>query len=330
MVAGNIFNKLSHVLVLGDVMLDGYANGLVNRISPEAPVPVLNHMHHHEVAGGASNVAMNIVALGGKASLVGLIGDDEEGRRLNSMLTSAGVNTAFVREDGRTTISKLRIVSGNHQLLRIDKEVKEHISTATEKLIIDSACRLIMFADAVILSDYMKGCLSDSVLSAVIGAARDRGIPVFVDPKRHNISCYRGADYITPNRKELTAATGINCSDESFERVAAKKAMESTGAAVLLTRSEDGMVLFAKDGDETWLPTESKEVFDVSGAGDTVVASFALAIAGGVPPEQALRIANCAAGIVIGKLGTATVSADELLRALRKTHTNIVGHESAG
>ncbi len=316
----SLFDPDADILVLGDVMLDGYASGGVERISPEAPVPVLRHLSHQEVPGGGANVAMNIAALGARPHLIGIVGTDSEGRRLNTLLRAAKVETRFVAAPDRPTIFKLRILAGNHQLLRIDKEDTRAHDPAVEDAVIAAALGLLPQMRAVILSDYQKGCLSDRVLAAVIAAARARDIPVIVDPKRADFSAYRGATYLTPNRGELARATGVVCNEDAHCREAARAAMAATGAGILLTRSEQGMSLFPVDGDEILLPTEAQEVFDVSGAGDSVVATFALAIVSGHPVPQALRLANFAAGLVIAKAGTATITEAELSVALDRSH----------
>ncbi|MCW2387641.1 D-beta-D-heptose 7-phosphate kinase/D-beta-D-heptose 1-phosphate adenosyltransferase [Sphingobium sp. B11D3B] len=308
---------------MGDVVLDGYASGTVERISPEAPVPILHHMSNQEVPGGAANVAMNIAALGGSVGLVGVVGTDEEAKRLETMLTESGIETHFIRSAERPTTSKLRILVSNHQMLRIDREEVSDINPDDEDRVIVAATELLAAADAIILSDYRKGCLTDKVLQELIDAAVAAGVPVFIDPKRKDFRKYRGATYLTPNRSELAAATGMACDGDDSCRLAAEQAIEQTGATILLTRSERGMVLFPPRGQEIWLPTEAKEVFDVSGAGDSVIATFAYALANGTPVAQALRIANCAAGIVIGKAGTATTTQAEIIAVMEREHADV-------
>ncbi|MBB3872950.1 D-beta-D-heptose 7-phosphate kinase/D-beta-D-heptose 1-phosphate adenosyltransferase [Brevundimonas mediterranea] len=312
----NLFDPRMKILVLGDVMLDGYASGDVERISPEAPVPVLKHMGHHEVAGGAANVAMNIAALGGFVTLIGIVGQDPEAARLTTILESGGVTTRLVAVAGRHTTSKVRILAGNHQMLRMDKEHSGSVGVDVEELILTTVDAALPNVAAIVLSDYEKGCLSDRVLSVVISRARLAGVKIFVDPKRRNFSDYRGAHFITPNRKELTAATGIACRDDANCKLAAQRAAEASGASILLTRSEEGLSLFSVDDEDISLATDAKEVFDVSGAGDTVVSVFAYAITSGASPLLALKAANAAAGLVIARAGTATTSAREVVKAL--------------
>lgn len=320
MSAVKLFRPEARILVLGDVMLDGYASGGVERISPEAPVPVLRHLSHHEVPGGGANVAMNIASLGGKPCLIGLVGQDEEAERLDRLLLAAGVETQLVRAPDRPTTFKLRILAGGHQMLRIDKEEVGAASPDMESALVQAAVDSLPEMQAVILSDYRKGCLTDRVLKEVIAAARRCGIPVFVDPKRSDFSAYAGASFITPNRAELRAATGVACEDDDACERAATIARKASGAAILLTRSEQGMSFFPAEGEVISLPTEAQEVFDVSGAGDSVIATFALGVVSGMTIPQALRAANCAAGIVISRAGTATTSESEIIATMERGH----------
>ncbi len=320
MVSPALFDHAAGILVVGDVMLDGYASGGVERISPEAPVPVLKHLTHHEVPGGGANVAMNIAALGGRAHLVGMIGSDDEGRRLVGMLAAAGVSPRLVTVEDRPTTFKLRILAGNHQMLRIDKEETGFPSPRAEEALIRAVDEALPGMRALIISDYSKGCLSDRVLATIIARARELEIPVIVDPKRTDFGAYAGATFLTPNRAELRAATGIACEADEACRRAAERAIAITGAGILLTRSEAGMSLYPVTGEEIVLATEAQEVFDVSGAGDSVVAVFAYSIASGHPVPQALRLANCVAGLVVAKAGTATATEAELVMALERAH----------
>jgi D-beta-D-heptose 7-phosphate kinase/D-beta-D-heptose 1-phosphate adenosyltransferase len=315
-----LFDTDARILVLGDVMLDGYASGGVERISPEAPVPVLRHLSHHEVPGGGANVAMNIAALGGRPCLIGLVGEDDEARRLDALLTAAGVETRMVAGASRPTTFKLRILAGNHQMLRIDKEEVGPASSEMEDALIQAAVEALPQMRALVLSDYRKGCLTDRVLSTVLAEANALRVPVFVDPKRSDFSAYAGADFITPNRSELKAATGIACEDYAACEQAAAMARSASGAAILLTRSEQGMTFFPVEGEAISLPTEAQEVFDVSGAGDSVIATFAFGVVSGMSIPQALRAANCAAGIVISRAGTATTTEAEVAAALDRGH----------
>jgi len=301
-----------HIVVLGDVMLDAYVIGQVHRISPEAPVPVLKHSIGRDTAGGAANVALNITSLSGRASLIGLVGDDAEGRRLGAISEYGGVDCHLVVDRDRPTTTKTRVQSGRHQLVRIDREETGPLSEDVEKELLRVFAGCLEDADAVILSDYGKGCLTDYVLEKAIGLAKAAGLPVLVDPKRKDFSGYSGATYIKPNRSELALASGLACSSDGEARAAAQMAIKATGANILLTRSEQGMALYPAEGGELLLDTEAVEVFDVSGAGDTVIATFALAVATDLPAVQAMRLANVAASVVVSKAGTAVLTIEEL------------------
>ncbi len=303
------------VLVVGDVMVDHYVSGRVSRVSDEAPVPIIHVGEERWTAGGAANVAANISALGGKAVLAGIVGSDPASATLTGILASLSgtVETHLIAETGRPTTIKTRYMGGQHQIVRVDREQPAPISKATEDRLIAAVNMLASDCDAVMISDYAKGVLTDSVLRAAIEAGRKAGVPVVVDPKRADWSAYRGAAIITPNRKELSLATHAPCGPDAECAAAAALAMETTGAAILLTRSEHGMSLFRKDGPPLHLAAKAREVFDVSGAGDTVAAAVALGLASALSAETAMQIANVAAGIVVAKRGTATATPAELL-----------------
>lgn len=303
------------IVVLGDLMLDRYLVGAVERISPEAPVPVLRWASERETAGGAGNVALNIVSLGAQARLIGVVGDDNEGRRLAHILQSAGVASDLVVDPQAPTISKTRVLAGHQQLLRIDQEIVCEPHQQAEQTILTKLSEAIAGADALIIADYAKGCLSDGILKNAIALGKQAGVPVLIDPKRTDFSAYAGATYIKPNRKELSLAARIDCSIAENISAASRKIISLTNSNVLLTRSEDGMSFYGTDGRDLHLPTEAMEVFDVSGAGDTVAACFTLALATGAPISSAMRFANVAAGIVVAKTGTATVTVAEILAA---------------
>lgn len=306
------------VAVIGDLLLDCYINGSVGRISPEAPVPVLLRAHHSAVPGGAANVAMNAATLGASVLLVGLVGEDESAATLKTALARApGIElSGLVADPGWTTITKTRVLSGRQQIVRIDEERIETPPAATRARLISAARAAIDAADIVICSDYAKGVLSDDVLAGIMDAARARGIPVIVDPKRPEFSAYRGAYLVTPNRSEITVATGLRVSDDTEAEAAARAASEQFGGNVLVTRSEEGMTLYQRDGHVTHARAHKSEVYDVSGAGDTVVATVAAMLSAGQDLETAVVIATTAASIVVGKLGTTTVSRHELSAAL--------------
>ena len=306
------------VAIIGDVMLDAYIEGAVSRISPEAPVPVVHLRDERHVPGGAANVAANVAALGGTARLVAVTGLDRDAELLKSLLTSIGrveIGSVISAPD-RPTIVKTRIIGERQQIVRIDREGKEPFREPTLRVLIGHGLEAIDWADVVVFSDYRKGVLSAEVLRTLLDAARNAGKPTILDPKREDISTYAGADFITPNRAELTAATGLPCETDDEAERAATTMIERTGSAVILTRSAQGMSYFAAGQPPLHLPTYARAVFDVSGAGDTVVASLALAVAAGLPVIEAMRVANHAAGIVVSKLGTAVVTIEELRAAM--------------
>ncbi|GBQ32651.1 ADP-heptose synthase [Gluconacetobacter sacchari DSM 12717] len=311
--------KFGRVAVLGDLLLDCYISGSVGRISPEAPVPVLLSAQHTAVPGGAANVAMNAATLGCAVELIGLVGCDAPADTLKTALLHDGtIDLAGVVADAAwVTITKTRVVSGRQQIVRIDEERIAPVSRETRARLIDAACRAITRADVLICSDYAKGLLSDDVLEAVIGYARQRNVPVIVDPKRRDFAAYRGASLVTPNRGEIALATGLTLgSDAEIER-AARIVSDQFGGDVLVTRSEEGMTLVRRDGRVTHAHARKSEVYDVSGAGDTVVATIASVLSAGQDLETAIVIATSAAAIAVSKLGTATVTRHELSAALR-------------
>ncbi len=308
----------ARVAVIGDVMLDTHIVGKVSRISDEAPVPVLLVQSERRALGGAANVAANIAALGGRALLVGMVGNDQAGGRLvEALQAEKGIEPRLVSVQNRPTITKTRYLSGQHQLIRVDYELVAQPPAAAQEALLEEIEDVVATSDLVVLSDYGKGVLSDDVLAAIFALAAKSGRKTIVDPKRMNFSDYRGASYITPNRKELANATGLPCESDEEAASAAAAAMAASGAAILLTRSEKGMALFRADKPPVMLPAEAREVFDVSGAGDTVVASLALGLASGLSPEQSMRVANAAAAVVVAKIGTAVVSPAELAVAMR-------------
>ncbi len=304
----------SHVLVVGDVMLDRYWFGEVNRISPEAPVPVLKVERVEERPGGAANVARNIVALGGRATLLSVVGKDEAGDCLQKLLNQHPQLTALLqRDDSISTIVKLRAIARQQQLLRIDFETAPSHEVLNAKLA--EFRERVAQADVVLLSDYGKGGLTH--IAEMIRLARAAGKPVLVDPKGDDYRRYQGATLLTPNRSEFRQVAG-NWRDEAELRHKAEQLRQSLDLqALLVTRSEEGMTLFQPDS-VLHEPTQSREVYDVSGAGDTVIATLAVMLASGAPLSQAMRIANRAAGIVVGKLGTAVVSREEIEQDLAR------------
>jgi D-beta-D-heptose 7-phosphate kinase/D-beta-D-heptose 1-phosphate adenosyltransferase len=304
------------VLVVGDLMVDHFVYGRVTRISPEAPVPVVQFEREEFRLGGAANVASNIVALGGCAIAVGVVGTDAQAVQLIGELTARTVGTAgIVSDGGRCTTRKLRVVTTrNQQVARIDYESEEEVAGTLEASIVDRIVEQVRRADAVLVSDYLKGVISRGVARACIDQARRRGIPVLVDPKVPHIDYYEGATVITPNHHEAEAVTHMRIRSADEARAAALRVRERTGChSVLITRGEHGMWLLAPEG-ETALPAEAREVSDVTGAGDTVIAALALGLAARGSLAESARLANRAAGIVVGRFGPATVTADELRR----------------
>lgn len=309
--------KGRRVLVVGDVMLDRFVYGHVDRVSPEAPIPVLRHESEKVMLGGAANVARNLVALGGRAVLVGVLGADAEGDLVAERLTPAdAVEGRFVRLAGHPTTVKTRFVSGGQQILRLDVEKILPASEEIAARIAETAVAAVGEVDAVVVSDYAKGVVSPAVVAAIVAAARARGIPLVVDPKSRDVARYAGATVLTPNAPEAAMISGLACGDDASADAAARRVAELASVdAVVLTRGAQGMTIWDPTHDPagpTHIPTQASEVFDVSGAGDTVVAALTLALAGGFSVTDGARIANTAAGIAVGKRGTAVVHAREL------------------
>ncbi|MFZ6673626.1 D-glycero-beta-D-manno-heptose-7-phosphate kinase [Undibacterium sp. Xuan67W] len=295
------------ILVAGDVMLDRYWFGEVNRISPEAPVPIVRVERREERLGGAANVARNAAALGLHAGLLGVIGDDEAGNSVEHLLGQSGIDSYLSRDTAISTIIKLRVIGRQQQLLRIDFEEKP-----TEHVLQDKLSRfnaLISEYDLIVLSDYAKGSLVNVV--AMIAAAKAAGKPVLVDPKGSDFARYAGATMLTPNKAELRQVIGEWTSEPELTEKAQALRHHLSLDALLLTRSEEGMSLYTEH-DVTHVPAMAREVYDVSGAGDTVIATMAASLASGLSMKDAVMLANRAGGIVVGKLGTATVSKEEL------------------
>ncbi|HTJ05784.1 MAG TPA: D-glycero-beta-D-manno-heptose-7-phosphate kinase [Caldimonas sp.] len=299
----------ARVLVVGDAMLDRYWFGAVERISPEAPVPVVrvNANKHQERLGGAANVAWNVKALGAHARLLTAIGDDEHGHRLEALLATSGIESLFKRDPRLTTTVKLRVIGRSQQLLRVDfEEEPDHEVLEDMRAPYESA---LAGADAVLFSDYGKGGLTH--IPTMISDARTARRPVLVDPKGNDWSRYRGATVITPNRTELAQVIGAWTSEAQLRERAQALRTSLDLEGLLVTRSEDGMSLFDREG-QLDIAAQAREVFDVTGAGDTVIATLAVMLASGLVVRDAMPVANRAAGIVVGKFGTATVGYDEL------------------
>lgn len=295
------------ILVAGDAMLDRYWFGDANRISPEAPVPVVRITRVEDRLGGAANVAVNIAALGAKAKLLSVIGDDEAGDRVEELLNEKKIEPHLHRDTELKTTVKLRIVARQQQMLRADFENRPTRAVLANHL--TDFENLIHESDVLVLSDYGKGGLDH--ITRMIEIARAKSIPVLIDPKGNNYDRYKGATVITPNRAELAQVVGDWSSEEDLTEKAQALRKQLELEAILLTRSEEGMTLFSESGTQS-IPAQALEVFDVSGAGDTVIAVMATMIAMGETLAEAMRTANRAGGIVVGKLGTATVSFEEL------------------
>jgi D-beta-D-heptose 7-phosphate kinase/D-beta-D-heptose 1-phosphate adenosyltransferase len=307
------------VLVLGDVMLDEFIWGRVGRISPEAPVPVVEVTGQSDHLGGAGNVAANVRSLGGEPALAGVIGRDDAGRRIEEALQRAGIASCLESSDsGRPTTVKTRVIAHNQQVVRTDREEKGDIPADAERALVASVRRELPSAEALVISDYEKGAVTASLLRKVLPLARRRRLPVFVDPKQRHFRRYRGVTLVTPNQIEAEQATGLPVRDEDDLVIAGRRILSLLGCrAALVTRGEHGMSLFERRRKPVHVPSATREVFDVTGAGDSVIATMALAVAAGATLPEAAALANCAAGVVVGKVGTAPATPDEVVAALR-------------
>jgi rfaE bifunctional protein kinase chain/domain len=303
------------VAVIGDVMIDEYLRGDVTRISPEAPVPVLEVRSHDWRLGGAANAAANVQAMGGLTTLVGVVGRDPAAESVAELLTQHGIVSGVVVDPDRPTSKKTRLVAQQQQIVRIDHEQRHPVAGGIADAVRAAIDRALRDAQACVLSDYAKGVVTPELARHAIDAARAAGIPVVVDPKQRSFAGYRGATLITPNLHELEIAAG-DAGGFELARAAAKLLAELAGTAVLVTRSADGMTLFRAGRAPHHVAAQAKEVFDVTGAGDTVVAALALALAAGVALEQAIELASLAAAISVSKRGTSTVSPAELQTAI--------------
>jgi len=322
--AESIFTRAKGVraLVVGDLMLDEYLWGKAERISPEAPVQVVDVRCEDLRLGGAGNVVNNLAAYGCGVSICSVIGGDENGTHLRHVFTGKGVDVAGVFEDPmRMTSKKTRVLAANQQIVRIDRESRENITTELEDRILAYVRDPGNLWDIILISDYGKGVLTQRVIQGIVIAAQERGVRVVVDPKGNDYAKYRGADIITPNRKEAEAASRLPITDaESLARAAAVLLEEGEYQAVLITRSSEGMSLFPRAGGEVHIPTVAREVYDVTGAGDTVVATLGVGLACGLAFDEAARLANVAAGIAVGKVGTSTVTPKEIIGCIRHEH----------
>jgi D-beta-D-heptose 7-phosphate kinase/D-beta-D-heptose 1-phosphate adenosyltransferase len=306
------------IVVLGDLMLDEFIWGRVRRISPEAPVPVVEVERQTLALGGAGNVVSNLVALGARPTPLGVVGDDADAERMRLRFREMNVSTnSLVLDRARPTTLKTRVIAHNQQVVRADRESRAPISAEIEEKLIARFQSEIETADAVVISDYNKGLLTARVLAGALQSARERGIMVCLDPKLRNFAHYQPVTVITPNHQEAAEAAAIVIEDEKSLVEAGRRLLDSIDCrAVLITRGEEGMTLFTDDGEVTHIPTVAREVYDVTGAGDTVIATLALALASNATLVEAAVLANHAAGVVVGKVGTATVARDELMTTI--------------
>ena len=312
----------ARILVVGDIMVDRFIWGKVSRISPEAPVPVVLIDRETFLFGGAANVVHNIHTLGGSVSLCGVVGDDDLGQRILKGLKEVGVQTdgIFV-EQGRQTTVKTRVIAHQQQVVRIDRETTDHLKRSTLRDVLNFIHDHMKDFDSIVLSDYGKGLLTRGLIRSLIKKARQTKTCVLVDPKVKNFFSYRGASVITPNTTEASAASGMAITDlPSLKRTGRVLLRRLRCDILLVTRGEEGMAVFEPHKEPFLVPTVAKEVYDVTGAGDTVIGTMALALASGASTRAAANLANYAAGIVVGKVGTATVDREELIQVIRESH----------
>lgn len=308
------------ILVIGDVMCDIYLWGTVSRISPEAPVPVFESMERRPALGGAANVAANLRALGCEVSLLSVIGADVAGQEIRTLLDKQGIAAAWLVEDpARPTTEKTRLIAHQQQMMRLDREDRSPLDHAMSHRVCEHAQALLPEVDGVVCSDYGKGLCTPGVLGPIFEQARAAGRPIIVDPKARDFSLYRGATVVKPNLAEVEQASGMRLEDEAdIEEAAALLCRQSQVDALLVTRGKDGMSLFQPPQAPLHIPANARDVFDVTGAGDTVIAAFSMAVLSGLSFAAAALLANAAAGIVVGKVGTAVVSPVELRAALQQ------------
>ena len=309
------------VVVFGDVMLDEFVWGDVTRISPEAPVPVVEIQRESIHLGGAANVLANLVALGARARVVGVVGSDHAGERLRAELSEAGalrVAESLIVDESRPSTTKTRIIAHNQLVVRADRERRTPVDAQIEGRIIGVLRKALKEADAFVVSDYDKGAVTPRILAEILPLAREHGIPVLIDPKIRNFDAYRPATLVTPNHHEAQRLTNMeDDTDEGMARAAQLIRRRLECESVLITRGQSGMLLLGEDNDPVYVGTVAREVYDVTGAGDTVIATIASALSAGASLLEAAMLANYAAGIVVGKVGTATATAGELLASIK-------------
>ncbi|MDH4230921.1 MAG: D-glycero-beta-D-manno-heptose-7-phosphate kinase [Nitrospirota bacterium] len=309
--------KDKNILVIGDIILDHYIWGKVNRISPEAPVPVVEVTRESFLLGGAANVAYNIVSLGGKASVIGINGQDIAGEALMNILIQRGVNCDGIFTENRPTTVKTRVIAHNQQVVRFDREDKKYVDGKILKGILKYINSVILKYDAVIVSDYKKGMVSAELVKDIVQKTKPKGMFIAVDPKVGHFDFYKGVSLITPNVMEASNGSNVEIKDDKTLLKAGKNLMKKVSCkAVLITRGEQGMSLFQKEK-VSHIPTVARKVYDVTGAGDTVISAFTLAHAAGANMEESAVIANHAAGIVVGEVGTAVTTADQILESFK-------------
>jgi D-beta-D-heptose 7-phosphate kinase/D-beta-D-heptose 1-phosphate adenosyltransferase len=308
----------ARVVVLGDLMLDRFIWGRVSRVSPEAPVPVVEVTSESVVLGGAGNVFLNLLSLGSSVSLCGVVGDDAAGTALIDLLRGRGGEVdGVIAESGRPTTQKTRVIAHQQQVVRVDRERRDALGAKTRAALVEAVEARIEGANCLVVSDYAKGVVSPELMDRVRHVAAERGVEILVDPKVSNMSYFTGVHLVTPNHLEASQATGVDIVDvDSLSRAGRALLDRLRVAAVLITRGEQGMSLFERDGRVTHIPTVAKQVFDVTGAGDTVIATLAAARSVGAPLADAARLANCAAGYVVGVVGTAAITPSALERQL--------------
>lgn len=300
-------------------MLDRFIWGEVSRISPEAPVPVVEVRDETMMLGGAANVANNLKALGGNVILGGVIGDDLMGGAMKDMAAKLGIDMTAVVEDSRLTTVKTRIIARGQQIVRVDRENSVYIEKSVLDTMLSAVYRVGDIIHGILVSDYAKGVVTEGLMQGLMGLAKEKGLPVFVDPKPANLAFYRGVTIITPNKKEAEALAGFKIIDGASLEDAARTIQERLETeAVLITMGQDGMALWHRNEGLFTIPTMAREVFDVTGAGDTVIATLALGLASGLLFRDAACLANIAAGVVVGKVGTAVVTSEELRRNLQR------------
>ncbi|RLB44336.1 MAG: D-glycero-beta-D-manno-heptose-7-phosphate kinase [Deltaproteobacteria bacterium] len=318
------------IAVVGDIILDQYIWGSVSRISPEAPVPVVEVAKETKMLGGAANVISNLVALGAEPVLYGVIGDDQTGEEILSMMRDIGLSTdSILVEAGRSTSIKTRIIAHNQQVVRFDKESRRPIADEVMQQILDIASQAVAETDIILISDYGKGVVSRELVKGLKALTEKLEVPIAVDPKTGNFACYQGVEIITPNNDEASGYCRFNIEGEETLLKAGEVILQELDCnAVLITQGKDGMTLFERGGTVTHISAVAKEVYDVTGAGDTVIATLCLGVAAGLDLVSSSLIANFAGGIVVGKVGTSVVSTEELRAAIMTYEPSLRGAES--